>query len=289
MYVMEVISGPIPARDIVRLFKVRHHMDVGRFFPNAELSLMRVEPHGYYRFVTASPGDDRFYAELMGGRGYDADDKAEFRKAAEVIDPAASVLDVGCGPGRFSKYCRGVYKGIELNPDAVREARSLGRNVQLERLEDQKPASFDVVTLFQVLEHVVDPESFLSSAARCVTPSGHLIVSTPNMNGPMGHAVNQELNYPPHHMTWWSGEAICSLLRSLGFRILNVWEEPLRRDHLSLLFFSLLYPRRHRHLDFSLKAKTNKAIAAVLRRLVAREYAEVPFVAGHTIMVTATR
>jgi SAM-dependent methyltransferase len=279
----------VVAEDIKVLFKKRHGVDIERFFLQPQAFLREVEPHGYFKFEGVLPGDDQFYAELMGRRGYDEGNKAEFRKANEFIGPTSRVLDIGCGPGRFSRYCSGEYKGIELNPFAVREAQSLGVNVQLERLEDQEPDRYDVVTLFQVLEHVADPEAFLSGAAKCVAPGGRLIVSTPDLNGPMGFAVNQELNYPPHHLTWWSAEALSSLVQSMGFEVASIWREPLQRCHISMMLFSLIYPRKDKHVDLSLKAKACKAVSALIGRFIARHYEEIPFIRGHTVMVVARK
>jgi 2-polyprenyl-3-methyl-5-hydroxy-6-metoxy-1,4-benzoquinol methylase len=285
----DTFSDPIDARDIVKLFKRRHNVDVSRFFPSAKLSLTRVDPHGYYRFSPALPGDAEFYATLMRRQGYDADDKREFVKAAEFIASTAAVLDVGCGPGRFSRYCKGLYKGIELNPNAVAEGQKLGRDIRLEHLDDQRELHYDVVSLFQVLEHVVEPEIFLSRAALCVQPGGIIIVSTPDMDGPMGHAVNQELNYPPHHLTWWSADAMCSLLRAQGFEIVTVWREPLQRVHFHVLLKGLVNPRRQKHFDFSVKFYFKRAILSLVRHLIPSTWREIPFIGGHTVMVIARR
>jgi SAM-dependent methyltransferase len=282
-----LFESTIRSADIRKLYKIRYQTDVNRFFPDAETIRLVRAASGYYRFTSALAGDDLFYVELMSRLEY-PEDRAEFRKAAEYIGVTATVLDIGCGPGGFSTHCRGTYKGIDLNPEAVQHAQSLGRNVVLERLEDQASAGYDVVTMFQVLEHVIDPEVFLASAARCVAAGGILIVSTPNMRGFMGHARNQELNYPPHHMSWWSGEAIASLLRTLEFNVINVWEEPLQRGHFPAFFSALMNPLGPAHFDFSVKAKLIMLAGSVFKRLVHKKHKELPFIAGHSVMVTAT-
>jgi 2-polyprenyl-6-hydroxyphenyl methylase/3-demethylubiquinone-9 3-methyltransferase len=52
----------------------------------------------------------------------------------------------------------------------------------VEQLAEQKPASFDVVTCMEMLEHVPDPSSVIHACATLVKPGGHLFFSTLNRN-----------------------------------------------------------------------------------------------------------
>ena len=282
-------GDPIAVRDLATLFQRQFGIDVKRFFPSDTFALQRVEPHGYHMFNPVKPGDDRFYADLMDRLGYEVADKAEFVAARRFVDAGQSVLDVGSGPGRFSLHCTGAYKGIDFNQSAVAEAAREGRNVACEALEDQPISAFDVVTLFQVIEHVPDPESFLASAARCVKPGGRLIISTPDEHGPVGYSVNHTLNYPPHHLSWWSAESLTSALMANGFEVDHVWREPLQQAHLPSFVFSLLHPRRDRHFDLSLRARVTEFFAKVIARTIGRLYRPVPYVHGHTVMVAGRR
>jgi SAM-dependent methyltransferase len=99
------------------------------------------------------------------------------------------VLDVGCNTGygtmRFTPVaCRVV--GVDVSPRAIEAAR--------DRAVDGRPEfvlsggfdlpfpdeSFDLVTSFQVLEHVPDPMVFLSELARVARPGGQIVLATPN-------------------------------------------------------------------------------------------------------------
>ena len=99
------------------------------------------------------------------------------------------VLDVGCNTGygtmRFVPVAHRVV-GVDVSPRAIEAAR--------ERAPDGRPefvvttgfelpfpaASFDLVTSFQVLEHVPDPIAFLRELARVLRPGGMVILATPN-------------------------------------------------------------------------------------------------------------
>lgn len=104
------------------------------------------------------------------------------------------VVDVGCGGGILSESMalRGArVLGIDMGeaPLAVAQLHQLEsgavldyRRVTAEALAETEPASFDVVTCMEMLEHVPDPASTIQACARMVKPDGHLIFSTINRN-----------------------------------------------------------------------------------------------------------
>ncbi len=253
------------------------------------MELEAVPPYNYLRFTSARPGDAEFYAALMGRIGYDRADKAEFAEAAREIVPADQVLDVGSGSGNFSVPCAGVYHGIDTNPAAVEVGRNAGRNVHLGVALDQAPNAYDVVTLFQVLEHVDDPRNLLRACVRSLRTGGRLIVSTPDKEGFMGYVTNEILNYPPHHMTWWSAASLCALIQDCGCEVSSVWHEPLRRDHLRAAISALLWPRNEEHLTESVRFRVMELGAKFLARMAGGKWKQVPFVRGHSVMVVARK
>lgn len=102
------------------------------------------------------------------------------------------VLDVGCGGGILSEsmYFKGAdVTGIDLGEKALNVAKlhqyESGAKVDyrltaVEQLANEQPASFDVVTCMEMLEHVPDPESIVSACARLVKPGGTVFFSTIN-------------------------------------------------------------------------------------------------------------
>ena len=88
--------------------------------------------------------------------------------------------------------------GVEASEAASRHAREvLGLGVRVGELASLRfpGASFDVVTLFHVLEHLVDPDSTLTEVRRLLTPNGRLLLEVPNLGslqaqlGGGGHQV----------------------------------------------------------------------------------------------------
>ncbi len=98
------------------------------------------------------------------------------------------LLDVGCGLGFFVKRagaCAGWEAvGYEISPDAVRYARErLGlENVCCGRVEGASlpDGSFDLITLWDVIEHLPEPDALLQELARLLAPGGILFLHTPN-------------------------------------------------------------------------------------------------------------
>lgn len=106
-----------------------------------------------------------------------------------------SVLDVGCGGGILadSMARKGAQVvGIDLSVKALRVAqlRALEagtanvsyREVSAEELALEQPASFDVVTCMEMLEHVPDPSSVVRACSQLVKPGGWVFFSTINRN-----------------------------------------------------------------------------------------------------------
>ena len=105
-----------------------------------------------------------------------------------------TVLDVGCGGGILSESMaeRGAkVTGIDLGEKALKVAQlhSLESGVALdyqlisvEKLARQQPASFDVVTCLEMLEHVPDAASVVAACAKLVKPGGKVFFSTINRN-----------------------------------------------------------------------------------------------------------
>ena len=102
------------------------------------------------------------------------------------------VLDVGCGGGILSESMArqgAQVLGIDMGNEPLQVARlhALEQGVKLdyqripvEELAEQRPASFDVVTCMEMLEHVPDPASIVRACAKLAKPGGKLFFSTIN-------------------------------------------------------------------------------------------------------------
>jgi 2-polyprenyl-6-hydroxyphenyl methylase/3-demethylubiquinone-9 3-methyltransferase len=104
------------------------------------------------------------------------------------------ILDVGCGGGILSESMAaagGQVTGIDLSEKALGVAQLhrlesgidvAYRLVAAEALAAEMPATFDVVTCMEMLEHVPDPASIVRACATLVKPGGTVVFSTLNRN-----------------------------------------------------------------------------------------------------------
>ena len=104
------------------------------------------------------------------------------------------VIDVGCGGGILSEsmaHIGATVRGIDLSSKALKVAdlHSLESGVAVtyeeiavEDLAARAPASVDVVTCMEMLEHVPDPQSIVRACTTLVKPGGHVFFSTINRN-----------------------------------------------------------------------------------------------------------
>lgn len=132
-------------------------------------------------------------------------------KALSTLRPIRLALDVGCGDGTlsmlFARYSNDVV-GIELSMEGCRTAHSRGINVARADVENYgfpfRDDSFDVVIAGEVIEHMTDPDEFLQEIARVLKPSGHCILTTPNLAS-WYNRILLLLGYQPHHtdVSFW--------------------------------------------------------------------------------------
>jgi len=165
-------------------------------------------------FHPAVAGGVDFYERLSRSPAYYEQRRWEFGIVAGRLSPGGVVVDVGSGPGVFlamarQRGCRAV--AVETNPSATAELRRKGLAVHATARDVlEAVGQVDVVTAFQVVEHVEDVTAFLQETVELVAPGGSLNISVPNRER-VGRAAFEPLDHPPHHLTRWSADALAIL------------------------------------------------------------------------------
>lgn len=168
-------------------------------------------------------------------------DESAFRgESLGLLDDFASLgargrlLDVGCAAGWLVKHAaeRGWQaQGVELSPEAAAHARSLGLNVfQGDLLGAQLPdASFDLVYMGDVLEHVPDCRAVVTEVARVLKPGGWFYLRGPVTTHSIARALALRLyaalgrtlvlDEVPYHLWEFTPRSLGGLMRSTGLDV----------------------------------------------------------------------
>lgn len=163
----------------------------------------------------------------------------EFLKDPSV--KSGNLLDIGCSSGEFliAAQQRGfAVWGIDISDRAVAAARVLYglQNVYAEVLRTFSQRAtlprFDVVTFFEVIEHVDDPLTFISDARRLLKPGGYLVFSTPDRD-----CIGGWHDTPPQHLFRWNERSLRHFLHSQNFEVINVIREPISHRYFLYRFF----------------------------------------------------
>jgi 2-polyprenyl-3-methyl-5-hydroxy-6-metoxy-1,4-benzoquinol methylase len=140
------------------------------------------------------------------------------------------LLDFGCGGGSYLKRMADFgwrVTGLDVSPRVVRTVREeLGFDAHLGTLPhpDLAPGSFDVITMWQALEHVHQPLEVLRAAYELLVPGGKIVAAVPNFEGlPAGwfgeHWFGLDL---PRHLTHFTPKTLPEMLHASGFHTKSV-------------------------------------------------------------------
>jgi 2-polyprenyl-3-methyl-5-hydroxy-6-metoxy-1,4-benzoquinol methylase len=156
------------------------------------------------------------------------------REAIYKYKTSGSILDIGCSSGAFLESMKGPdwqLSGIEMSAEtAKRAAARTGGYIFAGDIMDAPfaPQSFDVITCFDVLEHVYDPRKVLAKVAEWLKPGGIYYVLVPNIDSGEARAFKTywyglEL---PRHLSHFSPESLGRLAKSAKLEIASLEARP---------------------------------------------------------------
>jgi len=139
------------------------------------------------------------------------------------------VLDVGCASGAFPKAAHDLgFTAIGVEPNrwmAERGRRVYGLDVRTGVLEDQDfgGRKFDLITLWDVIEHLVNPCEIVSIIGSHLKDDGLLVVNFPNHDSLARRLLGQ--NWPMYanvHLTYFTSKTMTRLLAKMGFQVIRI-------------------------------------------------------------------
>lgn len=181
--------------------------------------LARAYNSSYY-----GPGDRKFIAPVE--RVIDTFRSSRARRVAKGLAPQARVLDIGCGNGGFLKSLARLgfdAHGIELPGASGKRAAQIDDiTVHIGSLEDSPYIGqrFDAVTMWHVIEHLIDPRKTLAATAEMLDIGGRLHISLPNIDSWQCRVFrgNWLHHDPPRHLFYLGPDELTSEVEQLGFR-----------------------------------------------------------------------
>jgi 2-polyprenyl-3-methyl-5-hydroxy-6-metoxy-1,4-benzoquinol methylase len=168
-------------------------------------------------------GSNFYCSELTIKRYNEILDKMEpFRKTGRL-------LDIGCGIGFFLDEAkkRGweVY-GTEYSERLIGLLREKGITIHEGQLNSKnyEEGFFDVVTSFEVIEHINNPISEINQIGKLIRKGGLVYITTPNFNSLLRRRLKIQynvINYP-EHLSYYAPRTLTKLFNSNGFKKLKV-------------------------------------------------------------------
>jgi dolichol-phosphate mannosyltransferase len=147
---------------------------------------------------------------------------------ADQRSPGGSLLDVGCYTGVFLDRARKrgwEVTGLEPSQWAARVARSRGLNVSNSLLSeaDLAPESFDVITVWDVIEHFGDPMAEVERLQRLLRPGGLLALSTMDVESGFARLLGPRWPwFMRMHLYYFSPETLRAMLGRYGLDVTSV-------------------------------------------------------------------
>ena len=143
---------------------------------------------------------------------------------AQHLPKGSSLLEIGCAYGYFLREAEYHFSsvGCDISEDAVRFAREhVGvRAVCTDFLKWECNEVFDIICMWDTIEHLRAPHLYVERAALCLRPGGTLILSTGDIGSFMARwrGPKWRLIHPPTHLHYFSKSSITCLLERVGFR-----------------------------------------------------------------------
>jgi 2-polyprenyl-3-methyl-5-hydroxy-6-metoxy-1,4-benzoquinol methylase len=149
------------------------------------------------------------------------------------------ILDIGAGVGDFLSVCKNdgwQTVGIEPSDKAKTIAKNKGVSF-VEHLSELEDHSFDIITMWHVLEHVPDLENQIKELKRLIKPTGTILIAVPNFNS---FDANYYGKYwaafdVPIHLWHFSKTAIKKLFAKEKLELVNVLPMKFDSFYVSLL------------------------------------------------------
>jgi SAM-dependent methyltransferase len=212
---------------------------MARNIPNFDLAQAMTSLYrtgGYFVSVPAgetAPEDDTYWTKSIDPDGKERDRFGERDQYVANIKPELDfiagltpgrVLDIGCGPGWLLSALDPAWErhGVELSTAAAEHAARYGE-IFVGPFEQAvyEPASFNLIVMYHVIEHLPDPVDAVQRAFSLLREGGRLVLGTPDFDSGCARRYGNQYRmlHDPTHISLFSNDSMHRCLRDNGFHI----------------------------------------------------------------------
>jgi 2-polyprenyl-3-methyl-5-hydroxy-6-metoxy-1,4-benzoquinol methylase len=189
-----------------------------------------------------NPGNDFYFGRIDDEVTHSFDRYLrDCREYCKTGSPVFRLLDIGCGNGSLLTRARKqgfICEGIETcEPLAAAVRKKLDCPVHSKLLSQCNfpPETFDLITMYDLIEHLQDPIDDVRRVHSWLKPGGVLFVLTPNDDALLRRAARMAFRssfhllqrpmrtlYYPHHLSYFTAKSLSSVFEGTGFDIIHL-------------------------------------------------------------------
>jgi len=177
-----------------------------------------------------------------------------------VSEPGSKhLLEIGCAYGFFLQVASQSFKsveGVDISRDAVQYAREVvqQRVSEIDFLDYRPPHQFDVICMWDTIEHLAKPAEYVAAVSRLLSPGGHVAISTGDIDSFVASFRGRRWRqiHPPTHLQYFSKKTLRRLLEKNRLEVVYAGSDGQFRSCDSMAYGTLMvknhYPNVYRVL-----------------------------------------
>jgi SAM-dependent methyltransferase len=179
----------------------------------------QLELRQYYQHIYRTDRPEKLFADFFPFQ----QDRLKLLK--HYLNKNVKLLEVGCSAGMFLNHVKGKVKeivGLDYDTNSAKFTSELCA-CKVYSDETKLPKShFDIICIFQTLEHVYNPELFLADILKSLKPNGLVYIEVPNLYDALASTYDVPSYYKFFfhlaHLWYFSEKSLISLMRKLGIK-----------------------------------------------------------------------
>lgn len=172
--------------------------------------------------------NENSYTEVMKNKPNLKLDNIKFKYGLKKVNnkkKIKKVLDIGCGFGFFLDVARkkgwDVY-GSEINKECIKVLNK--KKIPNINIENYRKETFDLISLWTVYEHLIDPNDFLKKVLKLLKINGKIIINIPNIDSLSARILHDECSmfHGHQHLNFYSPKTLGTLFKKNNLKIENL-------------------------------------------------------------------